>query len=181
MIAQPDTKPTGAVRRSVKHNSKTENREMENEAMTTRTDSVSVKTVRRNCLECSGGSARYVLWCPCNGYTSTDCVFWPSRFGIRPETFVNRHGPYLLTPEIMPDSSVDLEELPATVAGASEWLRERHPEVEWDGPRERTPEEVELAKRKAARMRTGQQGGREIDSEADFPYENKAIRPRKPK
>lgn len=65
--------------------------------MITRTESVSIKVVRRNCLECSGGSARQVLWCPCNGHTSTDCVFWPSRFGKRPETFVNRHGPYLMT------------------------------------------------------------------------------------
>lgn len=148
---------------------------------TPRTKSVSIKTVRRNCLECSGGSAQPVLWCPCNGHASTDCVFWPSRFGERPKTFIDKHGPYLLIPEIMPAASVDLSSLPGGIVDASAWLREQHPEIEWDGPRERTPEEIELGKQKAARMRATQQGGQKIDFEADFPYENKGIPSRKPK
>jgi len=80
---------------------------------------------------------------------------WASRFGVRPETFIARNGPYLLTPEIMPGADVDLESLLSTLAGACEWLRERHPEIEWDGPRERTPEEIERGKAMAERLRGG--------------------------
>lgn len=146
-----------------------------------RTEAVSMKAVRRNCLECSGDSVRHVTWCPCNGHTSTDCEFWASRFGVRPETFISKNGPFLLTPEIMPASSVNIEELPSTVAGASKWLRERHPKIEWKGPREKTPEEVERGKRRMARARAALGGGREIDSKADFPVPALADSTRKPR
>ena len=115
-----------------------------------------MKAVRKNCLECSGGSARQVMWCPCNGHNSTDCVFWPSRFGKRPETLIAKHGPYLLTPEVMPSAGVALDELPATVATASEWLKERHPEIEWDGPKKPDPRRVEQVRWLTARFQASQ-------------------------
>lgn len=149
--------------------------------MVTRTDSVSMKAVRKNCLECSGGSARQVLWCPCNGHTSTDCVFWASRFGVRPETFINRHGPYLLTPEIMPAADVDLEELPNTVAGASEWLREQYPAIDWSGPKEPDPERVKRGQRAMARLQASQRGGQEINSEPDSLKPGPRLVPSKPR
>ncbi len=149
--------------------------------MITRTDSISTKAVRRNCLECSGDSARQVLWCLCNGHTSTDCVFWPSRFGVRPETFISKHGPFLLMPEIMPGTDVDVEELPATVAGASEWLGERHPEVEWEGPREPDPERVERGRRAMARLQVARHGGQEIDSGAELTEPAPRLAPGRPR
>jgi len=61
---------------------------------------LSVKHVRRNCLECSGGSAKYVTWCPCDGLHSTRCEFWPFRFGSQPATFRAKYGDRLLAPEL---------------------------------------------------------------------------------
>ena len=148
---------------------------MTTKEMKPRTETVSVKTIRKHCLECSGDSAKCVLWCP-----TAECPFWASRFGTRPQSFIDRHGPFLLIPEVMPASSVNLDELPTSIAMATEWLQERHPEIEWAGPRKQTPEEIERNKQKAARMRAGRRG-REIDSGADFPYENKGNLPRKAK
>jgi len=76
------------------------------------TEKFSIKTVRRNCIECSGGSSKYVCWCPCDGIHSTRCEFWPFRFGILPDTFRARHGDRLLDPESMPPATVDLDSLP---------------------------------------------------------------------
>jgi hypothetical protein len=128
--------------------------------MITKSETLSLKTVRRNCLECSGGSARHVLWCSCDGHNSTNCEFWAFRFGKRPATLIDKHGPYLLTPEIMPHADVDLEGLPSMVSAASEWLRDNNPQIEWAGPRERTPEEIERAEAARARMNTVRQNAR---------------------
>ena len=46
-----------------------------------------MRAIRMNCLECSGDSPKSVLWCP-----SSQCHFWPLRFGRRPETIVQRYG-----------------------------------------------------------------------------------------
>jgi hypothetical protein len=81
----------------------------------------------------------------------------------------------------MPAADVDVEELLATVAGASELLRERHPEIEWDGPRERTPEEIERGRELAARLKKSHQVSQEIDSEAESSSPGWAISSRKPK
>ncbi len=44
----------------------------------------------------------------------------------------------------------------------------------------KAPEEIERGKQKVAVMRAAQHGGQEIDSEAEFPYEDKALSPGKP-
>ena len=82
-------------------------------------DKLSVKTVRKNCIECSGGSPKYALWCPCDGLHSTRCEFWPFRLGMKPATLRARYGDRLLTPEKMPPSNVELELLPEGFETAS--------------------------------------------------------------
>jgi len=77
-------------------------------------DRLSLKQVRANCLECSGGNAKYVTWCPCDGLHSTRCRMWPYRFGKTPKAFMANHGPRLLTPELMPSAAVNLDDLPPT-------------------------------------------------------------------
>ena len=80
---------------------------------------LSVKHVRRNCLECSGGLAKCVTWCTCDGLHSIRCEFWPFRFGVQPATFRARYGDRLLTPEKMPPANVNLDELPGTLEEAA--------------------------------------------------------------
>jgi hypothetical protein len=80
------------------------------------------KAIRRNCLECSGGNAKYVTWCPNDGLHSTRCEFWLFRFGIRPETAAQRYGAELVTPELMPIADVDLDSLPSSPNRAAERL-----------------------------------------------------------
>ncbi|MFC1597209.1 hypothetical protein ACFL5Q_04620 [Planctomycetota bacterium] len=80
---------------------------------------LSLKHVRRNCLECSGGSARYVTWCSADGLHSTRCEFWPFRFGSQPATFRQRFGGRLLTAESMPPAGINLDELPASLEEAA--------------------------------------------------------------
>jgi hypothetical protein len=75
-------------------------------------EKLSIKTIRRACLECSGDSSKYVLWCPCDGLHSTGCEFWPFRLGIKPLTVRARLGDRLVTPSKMPPSGVELELLP---------------------------------------------------------------------
>ncbi|NQT14669.1 MAG: hypothetical protein HQ582_18070 [Planctomycetes bacterium] len=78
-----------------------------------------MKLVRRNCLECSGGSPKCVMWCTCDGLHSTRCEFWPFRLGVRPATVRAKYGDRLLTPEKMPSADVDLDELPGTLTEAA--------------------------------------------------------------
>ena len=73
---------------------------------------LSVKTVRKACLECSGGSPKYVVWCPCDGLHSTRCEFWPFRLGMKPATVQSRYGDRLVSPQKMPPADVELELLP---------------------------------------------------------------------
>ena len=82
-------------------------------------DKLSIKTVRKNCLECSGDSSKYVLWCPCDGLHSTGCEFWPFRLGIKPPTVRARFGDRMITPSKMPPSGVELELLPDGMENAS--------------------------------------------------------------
>ncbi|MCL4193980.1 MAG: hypothetical protein KJZ87_19740 [Thermoguttaceae bacterium] len=72
-----------------------------------------LKAIRQNCMECAGGVAKYITWCPCDGLHSTRCEFWPYRFGRRPSNAAQKYGRQLLTPELMPDASVCLDNLPA--------------------------------------------------------------------
>jgi hypothetical protein len=80
---------------------------------------LSLKHVRKNCLECSGGSARYVTWCPADGLHSTRCQFWPFRFGSQPATFRQHLGDRLLTPEAMPPAGINLDRLPGSLEEAA--------------------------------------------------------------
>ena len=70
------------------------------------------KAIRKNCLDCCGGNAKAVMWCGSDGIHSTRCHLWPYRFGIRPESARQRYGDRLITPGLMPDANVDLDDLP---------------------------------------------------------------------
>lgn len=70
-----------------------------------------MKAIRSNCLECSS-SPKAVAYCPCDGFNSTRCEFWPYRFGCRPETARVEYGDAMLTPELMPGPEVELDSLP---------------------------------------------------------------------
>ena len=76
------------------------------------TGGLTLKAVRRNCVECSGGSPKYVAYCSCDGTHSTRCEFWPFRFGMNPETAASKYGEKFLDPEQMPPAGADLEDLP---------------------------------------------------------------------
>lgn len=71
-----------------------------------------LKAIRLQCLDCSGGSSKYVKYCPCDGVHSTRCHVWPYRFGKRPRTVERKLGKTLITPELMPDADTNLEKLP---------------------------------------------------------------------
>ncbi len=82
-------------------------------------ENLSVKHVRRFCLECSGDCRKYVTWCPCDGVHSTRCELWPFRHGVQPPTFRQRYGDRLLTPEMMPPANLNLDLLPAELEAAA--------------------------------------------------------------
>ena len=65
-----------------------------------------LRAMRRNCLECVGGSAKYAKWCPCDGVHSTYCEFWPYRFGRRPGSVKDQR---FVTPVCMPPAEADLD------------------------------------------------------------------------
>ena len=69
-----------------------------------------LKAIRKNCLQCTGGSAKCVAYCPCDGELSTRCHLWPYRFGIRPQ---NVTPPDFVAAGTLPGPDVPLEELPA--------------------------------------------------------------------
>jgi len=68
-----------------------------------------LKAIRKNCLDCSGGSAKSVAYCPCDGVHSTRCHLWPYRFGFRPE---NVDPPKFVKPGTLPCPNVNLDDLP---------------------------------------------------------------------
>ncbi len=70
-----------------------------------------VKTIRANCLDCSG-TAKAVAYCTCHGADGSRCESWPWRFGCRPETARVEFGEAMLDPKLMPKSDVELESLP---------------------------------------------------------------------
>ncbi len=116
--------------------------------------SLSVRNVRRNCLECSGDSPKYVIWCPCDGVNSTRCEFWPFRFGIQPATFRQRYGDRLLAPELMPAHAVDLDALPTgIVEAATAAIDLPGYKVEAVELPELSPEEEQRRAQRAARLR----------------------------
>lgn len=72
-------------------------------------------SIRQSCLDCSE-TRKMVMWCPCDGVHSTWCPSWPYRFGMRPETARKKYGRRLLTPELMPDANIHIDDLPANPA-----------------------------------------------------------------
>ena len=80
---------------------------------------ISVKNARRHCLDCAAGSRPSIIWCPCHGCNGTRCEFWAFRFGMQPSAFRRRYGDRLLTPESMPDASIEVELLPGTLEQAA--------------------------------------------------------------
>ena len=77
-----------------------------------------LKAIRQNCLDCSE-TVKYITYCPCDGLHSTLCALWPFRFGKRPAT-VRKKWRALMTPDLMPDASVPVEDLPKNPA---DWCR----------------------------------------------------------
>ena len=71
-----------------------------------------LKAIRAKCIDCCGDNAKAVKWCTCHGQDGTDCPLWPYRFGKRPRTAHRIHGDQVMCPELMPDGSVDLDDLP---------------------------------------------------------------------
>ena len=72
-----------------------------------------IRAIREHCVECSGGSQKAVKFCSCDGVHSSWCPLWPYRFGVRPETAGQRHGREFVTPTLMPEANLSLEELPS--------------------------------------------------------------------
>ena len=125
--------------------------------------SLSLKHVRRNCLDCCCDDRKSVLWCTCDGLHSTRCEFWPFRFGVQPATFRARWGDRLVTPEMMPPATVNLDNLPAKLRPAA--LGEinvegyHQPAVERPELTSRlSPEERERRAEQLRRFRDGQKG-----------------------
>jgi len=120
-------------------------------------EKLSVKTVRKACLDCSGDSAKYVIWCPCDGLHSTRCDFWPFRLGMKPATVRSRYGDRLVTPEKMPPPDVELDRLPDGMEKAStaaidlEGYSQPTVEVKRKPKRELSPEEREAFLKKMNR------------------------------
>jgi hypothetical protein len=89
----------------------------------TRNTNSPLRSIRKHCLDCAGGSARYVLWCPQDG-----CPLWPYRLGLRPANAFKKY-PALLTPRRMPSGSVCLDELPGSIKAAIRWLQRSQTET----------------------------------------------------
>lgn len=81
-----------------------------------------IAAIRANCLECGGGRFKSVIWCTCDGLHGEHCHLWIYRFGCRPETIVEKYGPALLTPEMMPDAYTLEDDLPNGVEAAAAYL-----------------------------------------------------------
>ncbi len=122
---------------------------------------LSVKHVRRFCLECSGDCRRYVTWCPCDGLHSTRCELWPFRHGMQPSTFRAKYGGRLLTPEMMPPANLDLDQLPADVEaaalGAIDVEGYQQPSVDRPAAPELTEAERDRRAKAAERLRRARQ------------------------
>jgi len=73
-----------------------------------------LKAARKQCLDCSAGSTKYVAYCPCDGVNSTRCQLWPYRFGFRPE---NVSPSEFVTPGALPGPNVNLDDLPTPRVG----------------------------------------------------------------
>jgi len=66
-----------------------------------------LKSIRRHCLDCCGGSRKMVKNC-----TSFSCPLWYFRFGVMPKTAVKKYGKKLLNPDSIPSSDISIDSLP---------------------------------------------------------------------
>lgn len=127
---------------------------------------LSVKHVRQNCLDCSGGSRPAVIWCTCHGGDGRRCEFWPYRFGIQPATFRARYGDRLLTPAMMPPTWVELENLPGTLQEAASaainivGYRQPAVKVERKPRRQLTPEQRRAATERLQKARAARESAK---------------------
>ena len=76
-----------------------------------------LRAIRRHCLDCADGNAKYVLWCTQDGLHAGLCPLWPYRLGVRPATAYAKF-PALLMPELMPGDSVCLDDLLGSIRKA---------------------------------------------------------------
>jgi len=85
------------------------------------------RAIRKHCLDCAEGNAKYVLWCTCDGVHSSRCHLWPHRFGSKQATALVKY-PALVTPEAMPPATTCLDDLPNNLPDAVAYLIEHgHP------------------------------------------------------
>lgn len=75
-----------------------------------------LEAVRRHCLDCSGFSAKSVLWCTC-----TDCNLWIFRFGRRPESMPKE----LVTAALFIGPYAIEDDLPNGIEAAAAYLADR--------------------------------------------------------
>ena len=110
---------------------------------------LSVKHVRRHCLECCGGSARAVMWCNCDGKHSPNCELWPFRHGLQPATFRRKYGDRLVNPDKMPPADIEIEKLPhilqEAATGAIDIEGYSQPAVHIEPPKSKYTEEERRA------------------------------------
>ena len=66
-----------------------------------------VKAIRKKCLDCCAGSIKAIKYCP-----SYECTLWPYRFGMRRSTAIKKFGVKFLDYELMPEDTINLQELP---------------------------------------------------------------------
>ncbi|MHB8898078.1 MAG: hypothetical protein ACYC6Y_04970 [Thermoguttaceae bacterium] len=139
---------------------------------------LSTKTVRKNCIECSGGSQKAALWCPCDGLHSTVCPYWSFRLGMKPATVRARYGGRLVSPEKMPPAGLELELLPdgfqtaSTVAIDLPGYHQPAVTVERKPGRNLTPEQRQAAVerlRKARAAKGTAKDGNDVHNRNDLP------------
>ena len=83
---------------------------------------LTLSTVRKHCLDCCGDSPKAVLWCSCDGVHSTLCHLWQFRLGMNPATVCQKFGPGLVTPGMMPEANVNLDDLPSGIEAAAAYV-----------------------------------------------------------
>ena len=79
-------------------------------------DRYPLRAIRAVCLDCCAGESKAVTFCTGDGLHSTRCAAWPFRFGIGADSAGRRYGKAIVTPELMPDANVSLDELPRSPA-----------------------------------------------------------------
>lgn len=76
-----------------------------------------LKAIRLKCLDCCNDGYDAVKFCTVYG-----CTLWPYRFGKRPQSVAKE----LVTPELMPDTSLSVEECAIRNKGTDSVSTERN-------------------------------------------------------